>query len=370
MLSLQLLFHWPVWFRQSLWGNPLIEYLEAVIIILLGFLLKRLFSSFIFWLTNISTPSWLYINDIIAFLRQPFEWISVLLIFYFAFDKLAPPSFIKNTQAFKTVIHNIFMVILTISIIWFLTALVSLITDARIKNLSEDQKIREQQYLRFVSSVIKIIIVLTGVFWALAAIFKVNVSTFLTGLGISGVAVALAAKDTIENLLGFMAIIWDKPFQVGNYIKIGAQEGVVETIGLRSTRVRTLENTIVSIPNKRIIDQDVDNFSRREMRRLKVSFLADPDSPGFDSLESTLAILREEIRKHPQTIHPEETVVIVDGLSKDGVEILVSTYLKYGEYREYVIYKNEILQNFIKKLREAGIRMVLSGQPSRLGPGF
>jgi len=127
-----------------------------------------------------------------------------------------------------------------------------------------------------------------------------NVAGLLAGLGIGGLAVALAGKETLANLFGSMAVLMDRPFQVGDFIRQGQVEGTVERIGLRSTRVRTPDGFLVSIPNQNITTSDVVNLSARPTRRqvFNIGLVYDLSA---EQMRQAVAMVREVIMAHPQT---------------------------------------------------------------------
>jgi len=127
-----------------------------------------------------------------------------------------------------------------------------------------------------------------------------NVAGLLAGLGIGGLAVALAGKETLANLFGSIAVLVDRPFQVNDLIRIGPTEGTVEKIGLRSTRVRTPEGFLVSIPNQNITTSEVVNLSARPTRR-EVFHIGLVYDLTADQMRQAVALLREIVRSHPQT---------------------------------------------------------------------
>ena len=111
--------------------------------------------------------------------------------------------------------------------------------------------------------------VLSG-FWILGSVFHVNVPALITGLGIGGVAIALAGKETVENFFAAFTILSDKPFQTGEIIKVGDTEGLVERIGFRSTRLRNIDGSAYVIPNQNLVSQNLVNLSARDTRGMKV----------------------------------------------------------------------------------------------------
>ncbi|MBZ0173312.1 MAG: mechanosensitive ion channel family protein, partial [Phycisphaerales bacterium] len=134
----------------------------------------------------------------------------------------------------------------------------------------------------------------------IAESFDIQILPLLTGLGIGGLAFAFAAKDTIENFFGSIAVILDQPFEVGDWVVIGDVEGTVEHLGLRSTRVRTFYNSIVTVPNSTLVRATVDNYGRRRFRRFKTHLALTYSTPP-EKIEAFCEGVREIIRLHPYT---------------------------------------------------------------------
>jgi MscS family membrane protein len=150
-----------------------------------------------------------------------------------------------------------------------------------------------------VRKTIKVFIVAFGIIYG-AQNLRINIVPLITGLGIGGLAFAFAAKDTIENLFGSIAVVLDRPFAVGDWVVVGDVEGTVEELGFRSTRVRTFYNSQVTIPNSTLVRASVDNFGRRTYRRWKTYIGVQYDTPPEKLLAFTEGI-RELVRRHPYT---------------------------------------------------------------------
>lgn len=134
----------------------------------------------------------------------------------------------------------------------------------------------------------------------IASNIGVNVAGLVAGLGIAGMAFALAAKDTVENIFGSVTVLTDKPFEVGDWVVINGVEGTVEQIGLRSTRIRTFYCSQVNVPNSTLIKATVDNYGRRTFRRIKTYLSLTYDTPP-EKIEAFCEGVREIIRNHPST---------------------------------------------------------------------
>ena len=143
----------------------------------------------------------------------------------------------------------------------------------------------------FVLKIARVLIYVIAVFLVLA-ILEINLTGLVAGLGLGGVIVTLAAQDTAKNLFGGLVIFIDKPFAVGDWIEMDAYEGTIEDITFRTTRVRTFENSLVNIPNAKIADASVTNWSKMEKRRYKTNLCVEIDTP----LEK-LQLLKTRIEK-------------------------------------------------------------------------
>lgn len=150
-----------------------------------------------------------------------------------------------------------------------------------------------------VRKTLKVFIVALGIFYG-AQHLNINIVPLLTGLGIGGLAFAFAAKDTIENLFGSVAVVLDRPFEVGDWVVVGDLEGTVEELGFRSTRIRTFYNSLVTMPNAALVRATVDNYGRRKYRRWKTVVGVQYDTTPEQLLAFTEGI-RELVRQHPYT---------------------------------------------------------------------
>jgi MscS family membrane protein len=157
-------------------------------------------------------------------------------------------------------------------------------------NKTEDQT--DNQLILFFKDFFKVLIVINGVLLILHFAFNKNIGNLLTGLSIVGAAIALATRESLENLIASFIIFFDKPFTVGDTVKVQSFTGTVERIGLRSTRIRTAEKTYISVPNKQMVDSIVDNISLRTERKAEIKL-----ELGLNITASKLLLLIDEIKK-------------------------------------------------------------------------
>ncbi len=172
-------------------------------------------------------------------------------------------------------------------------------------------------------------------------IWGINVAAIVASLGIGGVAVALAAKDTVANIISGLVILIDKPFSVGETVKIGDIMGNVEEIGLRATRIRTFDKTLVIIPNQNIVNANIDNWTRRDKRRVR-TYIGLVYSTKKEQVERILADLRSMLSEHPSVAKDEEPLVYFEQFGQNSLNILVQYYTISSEYKDYLKVSEDI----------------------------
>jgi len=184
-----------------------------------------------------------------------------------------------------------------------------------------------------------------------------NTSTILAGLGVGGLAVALAAQKTIENLFGGVSVIGDRPVLVGDVCRFGDRTGTIMHIGLRSTRIRTPERTIISVPNGQFSSMSLENISGRDKIFFHPTFNLRRDTT-YDQLSRVLASLRE-ILAGDDGIELGEIPVRLVGLSASSLDVEVAVYVKTSNYNEFLGIQQELLLAMLKAIEAAGTALAV-----------
>jgi MscS family membrane protein len=175
----------------------------------------------------------------------------------------------------------------------------------------------------------------------------------LAGLGVGGLAVALAAKDSLANLLGSMLIMFEKPFRVGHYIRLKGTEGTVEDVGFRSTRIRTQDNSLISIPNDSVINTTVENLSLRPKRRQRFTVGVTYDTK-LTALEAFVEGIREVILEHDLT-DKNNIQVSFNNLADSSLDILVIFHLLVTDYPSELKGRHEVLVQIMNLAERMGV---------------
>ncbi|MBV8961822.1 MAG: mechanosensitive ion channel family protein, partial [Hyphomicrobiales bacterium] len=175
----------------------------------------------------------------------------------------------------------------------------------------------------------------------------------IAGLGVGGLAVALAARDSLANLLGSMLIMMEKPFRVGHNVKVSGGEGTVEDVGFRSTRIRTSDNSLVSIPNNSIVNATIENLSLRSMRRQRFLVQVTYDTPR-GKIEELVAAITRLLAEDPMA-NKDNIYVRFNDFGESSLNILVVFYLETTGYSEELEKREKILLSIMKIAEQLNI---------------
>ncbi len=211
----------------------------------------------------------------------------------------------------------------------------------------------------------KVVVVVFGII-LIAHSLTFDVAGILAGLGIGGVAVALAAKDTISNLFGSVTVIIDRPFQIGDYVVLGKDlEGSVEQVGFRSTRIRTPLNSLVTLPNSVLANMAIDNYGMRRVRRFKTTLQLEHSTP-LDKLQEFCDRIRYEIQLNPVILKDDFSVTIYE-LGSSSVDILLTVYFVTGELKIELSERHQFILSILKVAEEVGVKFAYPARTVYLG---
>jgi MscS family membrane protein len=181
------------------------------------------------------------------------------------------------------------------------------------------------------------------------------VATVLAGLGIGGIAIALAAQKTVENVFGSVSLAADRVLRVGDWVDVEGVAGAVESIGLRSTRLRTVDRTLVTIPNGRLAELRVESFGARDRIRLATTLRLAQDTPT-PVLRRVTADVERLLREHPR-VWPEAMTVRLAALGVSSLDITVNAWLATPDFAEFEGLRQELLLGILECVERAGARL-------------
>ena len=188
----------------------------------------------------------------------------------------------------------------------------------------------------------------------------------VAGLGVGGLAIALAARETLANLLGSMLIMFEKPFRIGHVIRIGTIEGTVEDVGFRSTRIRTPDNSLISIPSNAVVNSTVENLSLRPLRRQRFFVQVTYDTPR-DKLQALIDGIQRILDEHPLTKSTNYQVRL-NNLSDSSLDILVLFHLEALDYTTELREREAILFKLMELAEELAISFAFPTRTLHVAP--
>lgn len=217
----------------------------------------------------------------------------------------------------------------------------------------------DQILIPFLSKALRFVIMAISLS-VIAQEFNYDVNGFVAGLGLGGLAFALAAKDALGNLFGGIVIIMEKPFSIGDWIMTPSVEGIVEDISFRSTKVRTFAQALVTVPNATLANESITNCSKMGKRQISFHLGVTYDTPKV-KLERTVQRIDELLKNH-EAVHPDTILVTFDQYNESSLDIFLYFFTKTTVYGEYLKVKEDINFRIMDILEEEGVSVAF---PSR-----
>lgn len=217
----------------------------------------------------------------------------------------------------------------------------------------------DDQLVPLVRKALKVFIVIIGGLVVLQSL-QFNITALLAGISIGGIALALAAQDTLKNLFGSLMIFLDRPFQIGDWINFSGVDGTVEEVGFRSTRVRTFANSLVYVPNGKLADMTIDNFGLRQYRRFSTKIALTYDTPTA-LIEEFVAGLREIVDHHPNT-RKDYYEIHMNDMNSHSLDILFYIFFKVPSWSDELKARHEVIIAIMELAEQLGIRFAFPTQ--------
>ena len=341
---------------EELLGNTIQDYAWFIGAILLGLIFKRIiskyFSRLLYKIIN-KKYSDIGIEKIDSLLTKPISLCIMLSIIYLGSSHIQyPPEWNlvdKNQIGLKMLISKGFSLLFLYSIFWILLKLIDLIGIILYKKAELTENKMDDQLIPFIIEIARIMIYIFAIFIIMGNVFNVNIAALATGLGIGGIALAMASKESLENLLGSFTIFFDRPFTVGDVVTVGSITGSVEKVGFRSTRIRTFDKSLVTLPNKKMIDAELDNLGMRPVRRVKFNIGLTYETSA-NQIKAIVSDIQEMINKHPKT--NQSGKVRFQEFGSSSLDIMVMYYVNSPRWDDLIDVKEDInykIMEIIKK---------------------
>jgi len=340
-------------FQQTLFDIPFANLILAILVFLFILVLRKIFTLLVMvFLQKLAKYTKSYYDDkVISALKGPLRFTFIIvglhLFFLLIFKETDTIKNILNTL----VVYTVFWAIL--SIVDALRGVIYGITDKFSHDLSKEMG-------NFILAILKILIMGVGL-GAMLQVWGINVTALVASLGIGGLAFALAAKDTAANLFGSFSLLADKSIRIGEWIKVSGVEGTVETIGMRTTKIRSFQKSLITVPNHIVANNPIENFSRRGIRRIKmhIGLTYSTSSAQIIQIKDAIKLMLEQ---HEGISQEDSLMVNFDSFGDSSLNIFIYTFTKTANWATYLNIREDIQIKIMKIVEENGSSFAFPSQ--------
>ena|GEM_PF-1444578 len=342
----------PAWMQRTIYGQTLWQWAAALITFGLLAILVRFILKFGFGFDRsldrqqdpVRRRAW-----------RPGTLVALLLaIAVIGYTEILIEDFFNLTGNTLLWMGGLLVVFVHVFAAWFGFVLVSQISELIAMVRGYAPRSARSQLVRLVGYFVGAVVVVIVVARA-AEQFGLPAISIITGFGVGGLAVSLAARETLSDILGSLVVLVERPYRIGDYVEVGADAGTVEDIGIRSTKIRTLSDIVVSIPNSSLSAGRISNHGLRRYR-LNNSVLRISDSTPPDKISAFLERTRAILERNPE-VRPEEWNVYLQGIGSGHLEILLFYYLDVAGWAEFLREQEEILLSILNSAEELGVEI-------------
>ncbi len=340
---------------QELFGVELWRLLGIFVIVLVGVLLDRIVSVILrvmvrSWRRRSKHDAYQNVSDEIM---RPLGMMLLAIIWWLGLTLLGLP---ENVMVVLLVAVKF---LTALSAVWAAYRLVDLLAAYLTHKASLTDSKLDDVLVPLLIRTMKVFVTIIGTVF-IADNMNVNVSSLLAGLGLGGLAFALAAKDVIQNLFGSITVLLDRTYHVGDWVKIGDKEGTVEHIGFRSTKLRTFYNSVITLPNATMITASVDNMGERRFRRMKSTLgLSYETKP--EMVEAFCEGVRELVRIHPY-MRKDYYHVYFNGFGASSLDILVYVFWEAPDWSTELRERHRFLLDIHRLAEKMGVEFAFPTQ--------
>ena len=346
--------------QQEYFGNTIGVYLRMLVILVLALLLKRYLAVI---LTKICYKFFkrfaagYFGQHFISLLALPMQGLIVTILFFIAYLQVSASlahiivwksakwlagEHVKATGRVYTLVellNHVFFFVLIFYFVLLLSRVLDFLSLVWIEKAKEEEDKTKQQALPLLRDILKALLWSFGIMTVLGVVFHVNVAALVAGLGVGGIAIAFAAKESLENLLASFMVMIDKPFAIGDWVKIDNVEGTIERVGIRSSRIRTFDKSVIILPNRKLIDSNLENFSERGLRRIMFTIGAVYGLPKT-TLELIMTNIKQLIQSTGGTVL--DPIVYLDSFGDSAVNIQVIYYMEVSPEVDFAEVKEQV----------------------------
>jgi len=323
---------------------PLYKIILAFLVLFLFLILRRAFTLYIlkFFKLLVRKTKTDLDDKFLAAIKNPLRFLFIIIGLYFFFLILG----VKYE-----VVNHILKGLLIFDMFWAIYNIIDQF-EGYIQHAIGKFGKASREFVSFIIKILKIFIVSIAII-ALLQDWGINVTGFLASLGLGGLAFALAAKDTAANIFGGIAILTDKIFKIGEWVKIGNVEGIVEDIGMRTTKIRAFDKRLIIVPNATIANSAVENYSRRDKRRIMMRIGLVYDTP-IETIKKIVSDIRNMLLNHPEIAKDESLLIYFDEFEDSSLSIFCYFFTNTAVWKDYLRIKEDINLKIIDIVEKNG----------------
>ena len=342
-----------IFFLKTFLDIPIGNFLAAFISLFFFLMLRKLFATLVITVLQPLTKQTktFYDDRILSALKGPIAFVFVIIGFRLFFSLLFLETEFIGLLIDSMIVYNVFWALF--SLIHALRGAVYHFTERFNPELSHEMG-------NFLLTIIRGIILAVGL-GSILQVWGINVAGLVAGLGIGGLAFALAAKDTAANLFGSIALLLDKSIRIGEWIKIDGVEGVVEDIGMRTTKIRSFKKSLITLPNQMLANSPIENFSRRGIRRIKMNIGLTYDASS-QQIEKVIMDIKTMLKNHKGIAQNETMMVNFTSFDDSSLGILIYTFSKTSNWEKYLAIKEEVNLNIMKIVEDNNVDFAFPSQ--------
>jgi MscS family membrane protein len=316
---------------KKIFNNFVYLYMSAFLLIVLANVLYKIISFFINKKIKKLTKEQKLSKLLLKAIKTP-----ILLLFYILALSVIS-SWFNLTEQVNHIISQLIKIAVIINISYFIIKCVDIVACYFEPMIEESESKLDDQLLPLIKKSLKIFILIIATMLLIDTL-GYNITSILAGLGIGGLAIALAAQDTLKNLFGSVTIFADRPFNIGDRVQVENHDGMIEAVGFRSTRIRTLDGTLVTIPNSKMADSNINNIGKRPFIKNMYTIGLTYDTSS-EKIKQALEIIRTTLKEHKST---DNYWVYFKKYGEYSLDILVIHWCKYLAYQKFLIATEEI----------------------------
>jgi MscS family membrane protein len=329
----------PDWARQKPLFLSNWQWITLFMALLIGFTLKYVVNLALRIVRSLIRESSIWLLKIMSGVERPIELLIVALWWAISLRLIQIEGLLFNG------LNTIVQIVFGYGATWFVYNLVGIGSDYFRSKASRFETTLDSQLIPFAEKTLKITSIAFGILLVLQNL-GINVMSLLAGLGLGGLAFALAAKDTAANLFGSIMILLDRPFKVGDWINVNGADGTVEEVGFRSTRIRTFYNSVISIPNSEVATTKIDNYGLRNYRRVRELIPLTYDTPA-EKIEAFVEGIKKIIQAHPDTVK-DNFHVCLTSYSPTSLEVLLYFFLRVPTWSQELVEKQNVMLSILR----------------------